>query len=404
LNREGEIELKEKLYYRDPYIREFNTKLAAQQKSEDGRWYARLEETAFYPTGGGQPSDTGMLNNIRVTEVEEVDGIIRHYLDSPLEETSEVTGRIDWKRRFDHMQQHSGQHILSASFSEILGYETVSFHLGTAVCTIDLATPELTEEESLKAEKAANDVILKNKPIHTKWIDKNEVDQYPLRKKPAVENDIRLVIIPDIDYNGCGGTHPASTGEVGMIKILGWEKQRKNTRVTFVCGQRVAEQLREKNAIVKKLTGVVNAPPTEMVSAVTTLIENNKKNEKLLEEARQTILKYEAENLADSFIEIGGVKIVKDVLQHRSMADLQQMVRSILQNHEVVVLLVSENGDKLQFVLGAASSCNRNMKELAAYALELTSGKGGGNPSMAQGGGSAELTGEELLNRLVEKL
>ncbi|EDL65855.1 serine-tRNA(Ala) deacylase AlaX [Bacillus sp. SG-1] len=403
MNREGEKELKEKLYYEDAYLREFKTKLVSQQQSEDGRWFAQLEETAFYPTGGGQPFDKGTLNNSMVTEVEEVEGIIRHYIDSPLKGTYEISGAINWTRRFDHMQQHAGQHILSASFSKSLGYETVSFHLGRDTCTIDINTSALTEEESSKAEALANQVILQNQPIHTKWINKEEVDQYPLRKKPAVEGDIRLVIIPEFDYNGCGGTHPRSTGEVGMIKILNWEKQKKNTRVTFVCGQRVADQLHEKNSILKELTGVLNAPPSEMISAVRTLIENGNKNEKLLEEARETILVYEAEDLIKSSVDRGGVKVVKKVLQHRSMADMQKMARTILQTHEVVVLLVSENGDKLQYVFGSCSSCQKDMKELIGVALALTDGKGGGNPSMAQGGGSAVITGEELLERLLDK-
>jgi alanyl-tRNA synthetase len=404
LNREGERELKEKLYYHDPYLRQFKSKLMSQQKNEDGRWFAVLEKTAFYPTGGGQPFDTGVLNNSTVLEVEEVGGVIRHYLDSPLETNGEITGEIDWTRRFDHMQQHAGQHILSAGFADHLGYQTESFHLGKALCTIDLNTPELTEAEILLAEELANEVILRNLPIHTKWVNKNEAGQFPLRKELTVEEDIRLVIIPEFDYSGCGGTHPRSTGEVGLIKILGRETQRKNTRITFVCGQRVVEQLHEKNATLKQLTGIVNAPPTEMVSAVTTLIENAKKTEKLLEEARQTILTYEAEDLVQSSVDIPGAKLVKKVLQNRSMAEMQKVARTILQDHEVVVLLVSENGDKLQFVFGAAPSCQKNMKDLIGIALEITNGKGGGNSYLTQGGGSAVMTGEELLKRLVEKL
>ncbi|RIW38463.1 alanyl-tRNA editing protein [Bacillus salacetis] len=396
--------MKGKLYYQDQYIREFQSNLVSQQKSEDGRWFAVLEETAFYPAGGGQPSDTGMLNNVKVTEVEEMDGIIRHYLEGPIADEGPITGMINWNRRFDHMQQHSGQHILSAAFVESLGYETVSFHLGKETSTIDLNTSDLTEGERLKAEALANEIILQNLPIHTKWVNKYEAGKYPLRKRLAVEEDIRLVIIPEFDYNGCGGTHPGSTGEVGLIKILGWEKQRKNTRVSFVCGQRVAKQLHEKNHILKQLTGVVNAPPSEMVSSVKTLIENGKKNEKLLEEARQTILSYEAEALGNSAVDIHGTKVVKKVLQHRSMAEMQQMARSVLQRHGAVVLLVSENGDKLQFVFGAAPSCHNDMKELVSYALEITNGKGGGNSSLAQGGGSAVMPGEELLNRLMEQL
>ncbi|MGD6968018.1 alanyl-tRNA editing protein [Rossellomorea vietnamensis] len=392
----------QKLYYLDQYIRDFKTKLISQERSEDGRWFAILEETAFYPAGGGQPSDTGTLNDNAVVEVEEIAGVIRHYMDRPLESSHEVEGRIEWDKRFDHMQQHSGQHILSAAFSESSGYETVSFHLGKETCSIDLNIEELSEEDCMKAEALANQKIMENIPIHTKWISKNELDHYPLRKTPTVEKDIRLVIIPGFDYNGCGGTHPESTGQAGMIKILDWEKQRKNIRVTFVCGKRVTSQLHQKNEVLKELTGVLNAPPPQMSQAVRTLIENGNKNEKLLAEARKTILDYEADILSRSFEDIKGLKVVKQIFSQRSMADLQHLAKGVLQANEAVVLLVSENGDKLQFVFGSAKA-DKNMKELMAYAVQLTEGKGGGRPSLAQGGGNAVLTGEELMERLLDK-
>ncbi|WP_113930118.1 DHHA1 domain-containing protein [Bacillus sp. P14.5] len=394
----------QKLYYNDPYVREFKTKLIAQEKSENGRWFAILEETAFYPEGGGQPSDTGMLNDNFVVDVQETEGIIRHYMDRQLDSDYEINGRIDWNRRFDHMQQHCGQHILSAAFFEEAGYETVSFHLGQDICSIDLNSKELSKEECMSAEAAANQKILENIPVYTKWISKDELHKYPLRKTPSVEKDIRLVIIPEYDYNGCGGTHPESTGQVGMIKVLNWEKQREHMRVTFVCGQRVSTQLHKKNEVLKELTGVLNSPPSQMVQAIRTLIKNGNRNEKLLEEARQKNLDYEAESLILAYYDISGIKVAAHVFSKRSMADLQSLARRMLQENDVVVLLVSENEDKLQFVFGSGSACGKDMKKLIEYAVNLTGGKGGGRPSLAQGGGHAVLSGEELMELLLENI
>ncbi|WP_456271328.1 alanyl-tRNA editing protein [Bacillus sp. AK031] len=396
--------MKEKLFYEDSYRVTFKTKIVRQQKDKDGKWFVQLEETAFYPAGGGQPADSGFLNDCKVQGVQEINGIIRHYIDRPLEEGHEIVGSIDWERRFDHMQQHAGQHILSASFSEGLSYETNSFHLGEDICTIDLNVETLSEAESHKAENLANEIILENRPIHTKWVAKEELTEYPMRKQPTVDENIRLVIIPNFDYNGCGGTHPSSTGEVGMIKILGWEKQRKNIRISFVCGRRVAIQLHQKNEVLKDLTKLLNAPPAEMKTALMTLIENGNKNEKLLEQARQTLLQYEAKNIAETCFEKNGLEIITHVFQNRSMSDLQKIARTILNEYHGIVLFVSENEDKLQYVVGTASSLEVNSKELIGFALEITNGKGGGNPAMAQGGGSAVITGEELVNRLLERI
>ena len=192
--------MQSKLYYQDPYIQTFSAQILKQESDETGKNYIILNQTAFYPTGGGQPHDTGRIADRAVIDVEEVNGEIRHYLDAPLRVAdSNVTCTIDWERRFDHMQQHAGQHILSAAFDHLFGYKTVGFHMGTENLTIDLATEELTKEEAQKAEELANKIILENRPIETKWVTEEELSQYELRKETKVKEDIRLVIIPDFD-------------------------------------------------------------------------------------------------------------------------------------------------------------------------------------------------------------
>jgi alanyl-tRNA synthetase len=279
-----------KLYYENPYIDSFTTNFIKQEVDENGNLYVVLEDTAFYPTGGGQPHDTGFLNECHVFNVEDIDGEIRHYLNKPLEETSEVNGSINWDRRFDHMQQHAGQHLLSAAFEELYNYKTVSFHLGKDFLTIDLDIQDLKEEESLRAEELANKIVLEGRAIETKWVTKEELSGYPLRKQVSVEDNIRLVIVPDFDYNGCGGTHPASTSQVGTIKILGWEKQGKKIRVQFICGNRVVMQFHNKNKVLTELSRLLSAPAEELAQTVVQLRETMKQLDKSLQEAKEVLL------------------------------------------------------------------------------------------------------------------
>lgn len=390
-----------KLYYQDPYIRSFSANVIKQVQDPSGQWYIILDQTAFYPTGGGQPHDTGTINGIKVINVEEIDGEIRHYLESPLQNPqTEIFGVLDWQRRFDHMQQHAGQHILSAAFEELLGFHTISFHLGSEMLTIDLETEELTEEQAQRAEERANQIILENRPIEPRWVSPQEVAQYPLRKQLSVTDDIRLVIIPDYDYNGCGGTHPNSTGQVTAIKILDWERQKKKIRVSFVCGSRLLTQLGNKQKVLKQLSSLLNAPESEMVTATQKLLETAKEKDKALEDARESLLHFEAQDLIQAS---GKTNIISTVFQNRSIQELQKLARTLVAKApETVTILISENESKIQLVCARGEVAKGSMKQITAELLPLLNGKGGGNDAFAQGGGEATMTGEELRTRALD--
>jgi alanyl-tRNA synthetase len=393
-----------KIYYKDPYIRSFKTELQHQGTDGQGNVFAVLKETAFYPTGGGQPHDLGTLNGVNVLDVEEVDGEIRHYLERELDiSDSKISGDVDWNRRFDHMQQHAGQHILSAAFEELYGYKTVSFHLGKEILTIDLDTADMPEQYAEEAERLANTIILENRPIETKWVTAEEAAYFPLRKQLAVNEDIRLVIIPEYDYNGCGGTHPSSTGQVGSIKILEWERQKKKIRVQFVCGRRVLKQLHQKHRITKELSQLLNAPEQELPLAGKRLIETGKNLEKALEAAKEALLVYEAKVMASGAAAGESAKLINGIYQERSIQELQKLARLIAgQSENGAVILVNETEDKLQFVCARGQLSEINMKELAAALLNKINGKGGGSPQFAQGGGEKLMSGEMLLDQAVE--
>ena len=395
--------MENKLYYQDAYIKTFKAKVIKQAQDSAGNWYVCLEQTAFYPTGGGQPNDIGTLADQHVINVEEIDGEIRHYLEGPFLDTNkEIAGTIDWERRFDHMQQHTGQHLLSAAFDQLFEYRTIGFHLGAEIVTIDLETDVLTEHQVQRAEGLANQIILENRPIEVKWVTEEELSQYPLRKETKVKDDIRLVIIPDFDYNGCGGTHPKATGEVSSVKVLDWERQKKKVRVQFVCGKRVLKQFQQKQKVLLELTKILNAPEKEMEQAVLRLLENNKTLEKTLEQAQEDLLQYEAKELLGRS-NVNERKLVCEVFQNRTIQELQKLARIITTEDDTAkVYFVSQNENRLQVVCARGTAGTESMKKAVSAALPLINGKGGGNDAFAQGGGDALMSGEQMLQYLVE--
>ncbi|MGE7930106.1 alanyl-tRNA editing protein [Lysinibacillus xylanilyticus] len=393
--------MKDLLYYQDVTLREFNATIVNKGTDIDGRNYVVLSNTAFYPTGGGQPHDTGTLNDIEVIDVEKINDEIRHYIQGDSSSLAgEVHGKLNWQRRFDHMQQHAGQHILTAAFVELFDVPTVSFHLGTEQVTIDIAVDNLTEEQLVAAEARANEIILENRAIDTKWITEEELENYSLRKEVAITGDIRLVIIPDFDYNGCGGTHPTSTGQVSAIKILGTEKMKGNIRVSFVCGHRVLVELAMRKKVLADVARQLSVPETEAASALTKVLTTQKNTEKALAAAKEELLNYEAKALVSS-----KERIITAAFTQRSMQELQKLARTIVaEQTESIVLLVSENEDKLQFVAARGAKVEKSMKDIAAKALPLVNGKGGGSDQMVQGGGERIISTEQLFEAVQEVL
>ncbi|AWE06014.1 alanyl-tRNA editing protein [Lysinibacillus sp. 2017] len=384
--------MKNLLYYQDAMKQEFTANVL-KTGVEDGRSYIVLDNTAFYPTGGGQPHDTGWINEIEIIDVEKIDEGIRHYTHADVSIISgEITGKLNWARRFDHMQQHTGQHILTAAFVELYDIPTTSFHLGEGLVTIDLNVTAITEEQLEAVENRVNAIILENRPIETKWVTKEELSQYNLRKDVKVDEDIRLVIIPDYDYNGCGGTHPTATGQVGMLKILATEKMKQQIRIHFVCGNRVRTQLAMRKQVLTDVARQLSAPEENAAEALRKFVQATKVTEKNLTEAQDALLEYEAKDLAKQ-------QIAAAHFENRSIQQLQKLARFItLENPNAVALLVAENLDKIQFVAARGSEQTRSMKDISAAALPLINGKGGGNDALVQGGGEKVTTPEALLD------
>ncbi|MFC0524630.1 DHHA1 domain-containing protein [Pontibacillus salicampi] len=391
-----------KLFYEDAYVTEFTSEIIRSSVDEENRAFVILKETAFYPTGGGQPHDTGMIGDREVHDVEEVNGEVRHYITEPwTDDTLSVIGKVNWERRLDHMQQHSGQHILSAVMQDHFGLETVSFHLGTDTVSIDLATESLTMEVLKEAEAKVNKIIQRHDPIETKWVTVDVANEYPLRKKLAVEDDVRLVIIPEVDYNGCGGTHPRNTAEVMSLKLLGWTRQKRQVRLEFVCGYRVLEKLGEKHHVLNELKQVLRRPAEELVNEVDNLLALNKQKDKQIKVLENELISFEAKELVGRAKEQNGW--VQSTYEGRSIKSLQALGKAIVQETaDVLVILVSDQGEQLQFVLARGEEKDVNLKEVAMEVMTLIDGKGGGKPEFVQGGGQKLMEAAPFTDRIRE--
>ena len=388
-----------KLFYEDAYISEFETSIVTKAQDESGRHYVVLEETAFYPTGGGQPHDTGHLNGIEVTDVEEVDGELRHYVTSSVA-ASEVHGIIDWSLRFDHMQQHNAQHIISAIFHDTYGMATTSFHLGNETSTIDLDTSRLSDDLLKEAEQKVNEVIRSNRLIETKWMSVSEANHYPLRKPLSVEGDVRLVIIPDLDYNGCGGTHPRSTGEVMAVKFLGWTKSKKQVRLEFIGGDRILTKFDRSHRVLTELKQLVSRPEDELVEEVNQSIKASKVKDKKIAELEEQLLQYEARELVE---QSKGEEVIQRVFKERSIKTLQSLGKAVVEvAPHAYVVLISEQEEQIQFVLARGKGLDQNMNDIAKQVMPLIEGKGGGKPDFVQGGGKNLMDGVALSMRIQE--
>ncbi|WP_179865259.1 alanyl-tRNA editing protein [Bacillus toyonensis] len=396
--------MEQKLYYIDAYTKDFTTKIIKQDYDKEDNLYVVLNETAFYPTGGGQPYDTGTLNGTLVTNVEEVNGEIRHFIAEQLE-TAEVEGKINWERRFDHMQQHAAQHILSAAFWDHFNIPTIGFHLGKETVTIDLETENLPAETIEKAVQIANNIVFENHPIRIQWMNLEEAKTLPLRKEPTLTENIRVVIIQNFDYNGCGGTHPRRTGEVGLIQVLNWERNKGGIRLTFIAGWRTLKLMGQQQQIMKDVSKQLNSSETDIPAKVAQLLISQKENEKAIQTINEKLLFAEANELLQQPAEIHAGFLISKVFTNRSMQEVAKLSAIIIEQQEhAITYFVIENDDKLQCILACGKTVTLDMNALLKDALPAIEGKGGGNKKSARGGGKAIMSGDEFLHQLISSL
>ncbi|GGN95880.1 alanyl-tRNA editing protein [Saccharibacillus kuerlensis] len=382
-----------KKYYDSSYTREWTAKIQHIMKREDGL-YVLLDETAFYPEGGGQPGDTGMIGESRVVDTITENGDVLHRIEAssnlPDEPGTEVSCVIDWERRFDHMQQHSGQHLLSATCLDLLQAPTLSFHLGEEYATIDIDRAQWTEEELDQVEQEVNTRIMRNLPVKSYWVSREEADRLPLVKAPSVEGNIRIVEIEGIEYNACGGTHVSATGELGLIKLLRAEKQKGHLRLTFKVGFRALREFAIQTKVLSALSAKLSVPKEELVERLEKFSEEDRRKQAELHALRKQLDEYTVRELLEAAERTGGP--VAELFSDRTTKDLQSLAAALTSRTAQPVLLGSLSEHKLILAHGGETgfSCGSLFKET----LSSSGGRGGGNDKSAQAafGSESELT------------
>lgn len=379
----------ERLYYTDAYLVEFDA-VVREVRPQSDRWKVVLDRTAFYPTSGGQPFDTGTLGDANVLDVfDQEDGTIGHLVDRALETNSRVRGHVDWARRFDHMQQHTGQHLLSAAFEREAGARTVSFHLGTSAATIDL-DKELPADRITRVEDIVNGVLWEDREICVKFVTAHEAAKLPLRKDPAREGELRIIEIQDYDLSACGGTHVERTGAIGMIAISGAERFKGGLRVEFVCGGRALRAYRSLKGSVSGSVRLLSVLPEELPSAIEKLQTAARSQQKSREGLYERLAAHEASALASSAEKVGGVNLVAAAISEWDANGLKKLASSIVAKSATVAVLLTAESPAL-IVVSRSQDLSIDTGAVLKALIDQFGGRGGGKGAMAQGGG---LTGE----------
>lgn len=382
-----------KLYWEDSHLTRFTARVTDSWLQE-GRRVVALDQSAFYPTGGGQPCDTGSINSARVVDVEITeDERILHHLntDVPLAAGDEVSCEIDWRRRREMMQQHTGQHILSQAFFRLFGAETKGFRITDRSTEIDLtleAQPDEIGQAIARAEELANQVVFDNREIRVHNVTPEEAAALPLRKESFVADCIRVIEISDYDWSPCGGAHAKHTGEVGLIAARGWERARKMTRVHFVCGSRLLDDYRAANKTAEAIARKFSVGRDEAEAAVARSLDENKRLTRRVRELAGLTAKTEAQRLIESVGVSNGMRLVVRVFDDRDFEELKLLAHRLVDDDGVVALLAVKEDEMARLVFARSADISADMNALMKAACEHLGGRGGGKPDFAQGGGA----------------
>lgn len=386
----------ERLYYTDSYTTEFDAQILSVS-DKDGRPAAILDRSAFYPTSGGQQHDTGALNGVDVLDVQVAkNGDVLHILAAPLA-PGPAHGVIDWPRRFDHMQQHTGQHLLSAVFTQRLNMETVSVHFGGEVCMLELDTDTVSDAQMAEIETVVNYLVLAQLPVTAYEVDESRIAQIPLRRPPKVSGTIRIVEIQGFDWSACGGTHVGNTGEIGPIKLLRAERIRGHSRVHFLCGNRALADYRAKHDLLTATANLLDTRPEEVPDLVAKLMARLKEVERLVRDLQAAQVSFVAQELLVAAPWENGVRTVIHRSPDLDPAGLKALAQALTQTPSAIALLACEANGKATLLFARSADGSAHMGNLLRATLTHFGGSGGGRPDMAQGGGVAPERLDEVL-------
>jgi alanyl-tRNA synthetase len=398
-------DMTERLYYSNSFLYEFDAEVLDSVSSADSRPALILDRTAFYPTSGGQVFDTGWIRprdvldgKLRVIEVMETDGQILHVLENPssISKGTRIHGLIDIDRRRDHMQQHSGQHVLSAAFLRLFNVPTVSFHMGAESCSIDLDTKNLSTAQVESAEALANDVVMENRVVSLRFVTQEEARGLGLRKIPQVQRDqLRLIEVHDFDLTACGGTHVASTGQIGSILLRKTEKTRQGWRVEFVCGKRAVVAARRDYTVLAESAGLLSSHVWDTAQQIRKVQDESRASRRERERLMEEFADLYATALLAETAEQNGRKFIVRIFPDRDLTFIKLLAQRLTRHSGAVVAFLGTTTDQPALVFAQTAGQPFDMGALMKETLVHLGGRGGGNKDMAQGG-PAKIEGIEI--------
>ena len=397
----------ERLYYQDSHLIEFEALVTDKTDRVSGWTAVTLDRTAFYPTGGGQPSDTGTLNGERVLECidDEENGVLHVVQGRAPAVGATVKGRVDWPRRLDHIQQHTGQHILSQAFVTLFNAPTRGFRVLHDVCEIDVELTNPTNESIERAVELANNVIWEDREISIKRATAEEAAQLPLRKDPSREGELRLIEIEGFDLTPCGGTHAYRTGEVGMIAVRTWERAKGLTRIEFVAGTRALADYRRANKTARAVATLFSASRDDAAKLAARMVEENKELHRNVRSLEEIAARVEADELlAPISSDPGEVRVVTKIFDNRDAESLKRLALALIAHPRTIALLGSRDKEAARLVFAKAAAAPGDMNMLMHQACSLIEGRGGGKPDLAQGGGKNVEKLDEALDQAAKSL
>ena len=375
-----------RLYYEDTYQKEFTAKVVDVKKYKD-RFGIILNQTCFYPEGGGQYGDTGWLDGQEVLDTQKTESGILHIVKNPIEIGKEIHGKLDWEGRFQRMQNHTSQHILSAAVLKLFNAPTVSVHFGNEFSTLDIRIDNLCWDDVHRLENFVNGKIYENLPINIYWAkDREELKKFPIRRPTKQDRNIRIVVIEGLDIAACGGTHLKNTGEIGIIKIRKWGKIRDCTRLEFLCGLTALRDYQLKNKTVVSLSEMFTVQSKALEDAIIKLDEENKANYAKIRQLKKQLLDLEVEELIANAEKIGDYRIIKKVFEDRESYDLKKIASKLTKIQNNIIFLGNLN-KRSNLLFARSDNININMNQLIKQILPMINGKGGGRPDYAQGAG-----------------
>ena len=398
-----------KLYWHDSHLTQFSAQVM-ECFVQDGHQVVVLDHSAFYPGGGGQPYDTGTINAARVLAIAMTDdGRMLHHLedDVPFKVGETVAGVVDWPRRLEMLQQHTGQHILSQAFFQLFGAETRGFRIFEQVAEIDLTldgSPDELTAAIRQAEELANAVVFEDRAVRLHTVTPEEAVQLPLRKETFNTDCVRVIEIADFDWSPCGGTHAQRTGEVGLIAVRGWERAKRMTRVQFVCGGRALRDYRAANQTATGVARRLSVGRDEALEAVARLLEEHKKLERRARALVELATRAEAQELLAATPVTSTPRIILRIFDDRDFDDVKLLAHRLVADHGVLALLATRAREMVRLVCARSADLPVEANTLLQSVCEQLGGRSGGKPEFAQGSGTRVAELERAMAKAVASL